>query len=63
MHLTKQQLGKITGLSGAPVYGAYVNDLKKERKNFQWHILSQTKNKLWESVKNVHTEEKNPKKL
>lgn len=35
MHLTKQQFGKITGLSRAPVYGAYVNDLKRERKNFQ----------------------------
>lgn len=35
MHLTKQQFGEIKGLSGAPVYGAYVNDLKKERKNFQ----------------------------
>lgn len=34
MHLTKQ-FGEIKGLSGAPVYGAYVNDLKKERKNFQ----------------------------
>lgn len=51
MHLTKQQYREITGLTGAPVYGAYVNDLKKERKNFQWHILSKTKSKLWESKK------------
>lgn len=51
MHLTKQQFGEIKGLSGAPVYGAYVNDLKKERKNFQWQILSETKSKLWESLR------------
>lgn len=35
MHLTEQEFGKITGLSLAPVYGAYVSDLKKERKHFQ----------------------------
>lgn len=63
MHLTKQQFGKITGLSEAPVYGGYVNDLKKERKNLQWHILSKTKSELWESSKNLHTEEKPPKPL
>lgn len=43
MYLTKEQFGKITGLSGAPVYGIYVNDLKKERKNFQWHFKQKQK--------------------
>lgn len=63
MHLTEQQFGKITDLSVAPVYGAYVSDLKKERKYFQWHILRKTKNKLWKCLKNLHTDQKNPKPL
>lgn len=63
MHLTGQQFGKIRGLSVAPVYGAYVSDLKKERKHFQWHILRKTKNKRWGCLKNLHTEQKNPNSL
>lgn len=46
IHLTGKEFGKITGLPVAPIYGAYVSDLKKERKHFQRHILRKTKNKL-----------------